>query len=168
MLRNPYFLLLYMALGSVIPLGVALFAQFAMKLAPCDFCIYQRYPYALVLFFLVFTIPGVFYPQWIRLQALGAAVAWLITSGLGFYHFGIEQGWVSYQGECVGAAPVSSELADLKAQIAAAPLVSCADVGWEFLGISMPFWNGVAGLALALGMFYMLRLQWRDDAARRS
>lgn len=161
MLRNPYILLVYLLLGSVVPLFIALFAQFVMKLHPCDFCVYQRYPYAIVLFFLVFSLPGLNLPNWIRLQALFASIAWLVTASLGFYHFGIEQGVIPYSGECVSSPLASTDIADLKAQIASAPLVSCAEVGWEFLGISMPFWNGVTGLALALGMLYILRLQRR-------
>lgn len=162
LLRNPYLILPYMLLGAVIPLGFALFAQFVLKLPPCDFCLYQRYPYAMVLALLLFTLPGLQYPQWIQFQGLLAAIAWLVTAGLGFYHFGIEQGLISYSGECVSGPLASTDIADLKAQIEAAPLVSCAEVSWDFLGFSMPFWNGIVGLVLALGMFYMLHLQRRQ------
>lgn len=160
-LRNPYLILPYMLLGAAVPLLFALYVQYIQQIPPCDFCMFQRYPYAMVLALLFFTLPGLNYPQWLQFQGLLAALAWLTTSGVGFYHYGIEQGWIAYQGECVSGTAASTSLADLKAQIASAPLVSCAEVEWEFLGISMPFWNGVTGLALALGMLYMLRLQRR-------
>lgn len=156
-LKNPYLILPYMLLGSVVPLFFALFVQYVQHYPPCEFCLLQRYPYLMVLAFVMFTIPGLQFPHWVRLQGLFAALAWLTTSAIGFYHFGIEQKWISYSGECVSGAPTSSSIADLKSQIEAAPLVSCAETGWSMLGISMPLWNALLGLALALGMFYLLR-----------
>ncbi|MFZ4125589.1 MAG: disulfide bond formation protein B [Rickettsiales bacterium] len=129
---------------------------------PCHFCMFQRYPYVLVLVLSVFALIGMRYKEWVQMQAVFAVLAWLTTSGLGFYHYGIEQGWVSYQGECVSSANATNSLADLKASIEAAPLVACNQTGWEFLGISMPFWNGVTGLVLALGMVYILRMARRQ------
>jgi disulfide bond formation protein DsbB len=161
-LRNPYILLLYMLLGAAVPLGFALIVQYGFGYPPCHFCMLQRYPYAMVFALLIFTIPGLNYTPWIQLQALFAAIAWLTTSAIGFYHFGIEQGVISYHGECVGGDAATTNLADLKASIEAAPLVSCNQTGWEFLGVSMPFWNGVTGLALALGILYIVRLQRRN------
>lgn len=156
-LRNPYLIVAFMLAGSALPLGFALITQYGFGHPPCPFCLYQRYPYVLVLVLTIFALMGMRYKEWVQFQALLTVMAWLTTSGLGFYHYGIEQGWVKYKGECVSADIASSSLEDLKAQIMAAPLVSCAEVGWEFLGISMPFWNGVTGLALAFGMLYILR-----------
>jgi len=162
LLRGSGALLQYMLLGAALPLCFALFVQYVLHYPPCDFCIYQRYPYILILFLVALSLIGLKFKEWVQLQALFAVIAWLITSGLGFYHFGIEQGVISYTGECVGAPmAANSTLDDLKAQIEAAPLVSCNETGWEFLGVSMPFWNGVTGLALALGMLYILRYQRR-------
>ncbi|MBN8543934.1 MAG: disulfide bond formation protein B [Alphaproteobacteria bacterium] len=159
---HPFLLIQAMFFGAALPLCFALYVQYVQHLPPCPFCIYQRYPYVLVLVLAIFALIGMRYKEWVQMQAVFAVLAWLTTSGLGFYHFGIEQGWVDYQGECVSSAVSSTSLEDLKAQIASAPLVSCAEVGWDFLGISMPFWNGVTGLVLALGMLYMLRMARRQ------
>jgi disulfide bond formation protein DsbB len=161
-LHRPAFLLLYMLLGAAVPLGFALFVQYVQHYPPCHFCLYQRYPYLLIFALLLFTIPGLNYAGWIRFQALLAVLAWLVTSGLGFYHFGIEQGVIPYQGACVSEPLADNSIEALKAQIEAAPLVACNETSWEFFGLSMPFWNGVTGLVLALGMLYMLRLQRRQ------
>jgi disulfide bond formation protein DsbB len=162
-LRHPplFTLPLLMFLGSAGPLGFALISQYAFYYPPCHFCMLQRYPYALILLVLLpFTFLGATLGaakrDWVRAQGLFALLAWLTTASFAFYHVGIERGWVNYQGECVSHVEAGATAEDLKAAITNAPLVSCEEPSWEFLGLSMAFWNGVTGLTLAAMMFYLL------------
>jgi disulfide bond formation protein DsbB len=147
-----------MLFGSAGPLGFALISQYALHYPPCHFCMLQRYPYALILIVLLpFTLLGIGYRNWVRIQGLFALLAWLMTAAIAFYHVGVERGIIDYQGECVSAAPAGAGIEDIKAAITAAPLVSCKDARWEFLGRSMAFWNGITGLVLAALMAILLR-----------
>ena len=162
-LRQPplFTLPLLMFLGSAGPLGFALISQYAFYYPPCHFCMLQRYPYALILLVLLpFSFLGAALGaakrDWIRAQGFFALLAWLITAAFAFYHVGIERGIVDYQGECVSHVEAGAGVEDLKTAITNAPLVSCEEPTWQFLGLSMAFWNGVTGLMLAAMMGYLL------------
>jgi disulfide bond formation protein DsbB len=162
-LRSPpiFTLPLLMFLGSAGPLGFALISQYAFYYPPCHFCMLQRYPYALILlvllpFSFLGTALGKAKRDWIRAQGFFALLAWLMTAAFAFYHVGIERGIVDYQGECVSHVEADVSVGDLKAAITSAPLVSCEEPTWQFLGLSMAFWNGVTGLTLAAMMIYLL------------
>lgn len=132
-------------LGSAALLGGALFFQYVVGLAPCQLCVWQRWPHlvAVVIGLLVWFVPA----AWV--MALGAmAVA---TSGvLGVYHTGVERGWWEGPTTCSGGADIGSMNPEqLLNHIMAAPVVRCSDVAWEMLGLSMASWNAIASFALA-------------------
>lgn len=66
-------------------------------------------------------------------------LALLTNSGIGFYHFGVEQQWWSF-GDCTADLDMSSVEA-LKASLFNAPTVRCDEVQFQFLNISMAGWN---------------------------
>ena len=145
-------LALFLLAGGVLPLAFALTTQYGFGLPPCHFCLLQRYPYVLVAVCgaTLFLLPKKPYP----FTAL-AIIGWLTTAALGLYHTGIEEGWVAYRGGCVADASTAATLEELRAQIAAAPRVSCDAPLAEFLGLSMASWNalgafGLIGIALYL------------------
>lgn len=149
-----------LVLGGALPLGFALVAQYGFGLPPCHFCLLQRYPYALPL------LAGMLWlllrPRAaLRRALLGvAALGWVATAGLGLYHTGIERGWVAYRGGCVADMRAAASLEDLRAQVLAAPRISCADAAASFLGLSMASWNSITALGLALlSGFAYLRLK---------
>lgn len=146
-------------LGGALPLCVALVAQYAFALPPCHFCLLQRYPYGVAIVAGVLSLlvvrGGV---RW-RIIVLIGALAFLTSGALGAYHTGIERGWVDYTGGCVTDASASGTLDDLRAQIMAAPAVSCSDAVASFAGLSMASWNSL----YALGLLVLWLLQYRFD-----
>lgn len=141
MTRTQYILL---AAGGSAALMLAAFAfQHLGGMAPCKLCIWQRYPHVIAI-----VLGGVAMAVRHSLPvALGACAA-LATSGIGFYHAGVEQGWWQGPTTC-SSGPVSGISADaLLDQIMAAPLVRCDEIPWELFGLSMAAWNGVISLAL--------------------
>jgi disulfide bond formation protein DsbB len=148
----------YAAAGSAFVLAGALMFQ-AMGYAPCHLCIWQRWPH-LAAVLIGLAILAFRLPSWTALLGMLAALS---TSGLGFYHSGVERHIFAGPADCTSGA-VSSTLsaADLMAQINAAPLVRCDEIPWEMFGITMANLNAVGSLVLA-GIWL-----WAFLKARRS
>lgn len=140
------FLILVAAAGSAAMMLGALGFQYIGEMAPCKLCYWQRYPHVAaagigaIAFFL---------PTGVLLPYLGALAA-LTTSGIGFYHTGVERGWWEGPTTCT-SGPIENLTPDqLMQQIMGAPLVRCDEVPWEMFGLSMATWNGIVSLGLAL------------------
>jgi disulfide bond formation protein DsbB len=133
------------ATGSALLLAAAFFFQYVMGLAPCELCIWQRWPHAIAILLgiLMLVSPG----RWIA--ALGALVMFA-GAGIALYHTGIESGW--WPGPTTCTAPAAGDLApeDLLNKILSEPVVLCDEVAWSLFGISMAAWNGIASLVLAM------------------
>lgn len=135
----------YAAAGSAFVLAGAFMFQ-AAGYAPCHLCLLQRWPHlaaALIgLAILAFRLPG-----WTALLGMAAA---LTTSGLGFYHSGVERKIFAGPTDCTsGAVDATLSAADLMKQINSAPLVRCDEIPWDMFGITMANLNAVGSLALA-------------------
>ena len=138
-------LVLIAAGGSAALLLGAFGSQYLGGLAPCKLCLWQRWPHgaAVVIGVLAFFVPV---PALIWLGALAAAT----TSGIGFYHAGVEQGWWEGPTTCTSGPIGGLSSEQLMEQIMNAPLVRCDDIPWELFNISMAGWNALISLALAL------------------
>ncbi|SDC10236.1 disulfide bond formation protein B [Ruegeria marina] len=148
-------LILLAAGGSAALLLGAWAFQYIGGLAPCKMCIWQRYPHgAAVLIGALALATG-----W-RLLPWAGALAALTTSGVGFFHAGVEQGWWEGPTTCTSGPIGGLSAEQLMEQIMNAPLVRCDEIPWQMLGISMAGWNGLISLALAL--------LWLLAATRRS
>ncbi len=141
--------LLILAAAAAAALLVALALQLIGGLPPCPFCIYQRYPYLVVI---LVCLLG----WWLgrpRLTLALAALALLADAGLATYHVAIEQGWVGLPESCAAVGKATT-IEELRRQIQAAP-ARCDQVGFTFLGLSLAAWNllyaaGLTVLAVAM------------------
>ena len=137
--------LIALAAGGSAALLLGAFAfQHLGGLAPCKLCIWQRYPHVATI---ALGALALFVPLPI-LIALGALAA-LITTGIGGYHVGVEQGWWEGPTTCSSAPVDNLDPNALFDQIMAAPLVRCDEIAWQFAGLSMAGWNMVISLVLA-------------------
>lgn len=132
------------ACGSATLLLAAFAFQHLGGLAPCQMCIWQRYPHVAAV-----TAGGLAWMLGWAPLLLAGAVAALTTSAIGFFHAGVEQGWWQGPATC-SAGDIGDISADaLLDQILTAPLVRCDDIPWDMFGLSMAAWNGIASLCLA-------------------
>ncbi len=130
----PYFLFL----AGFIPLSLALISQHFFGMQPCPLCIYQRYPFIVVIFFSVLAL--FIKNRKLRLSVVFISIlAFLINTGISFYHFGVEQDWWDF-GDCTANLDASS-IEALRASIFNAPNVRCDEVQFELFGLSMAGWN---------------------------
>lgn len=135
-------------LGSAALLIGALGFQYIGELAPCPMCIWQRWPHlaAVLLGLLVITV---LWRQRRWLSVIGAGIM-LVSTGLGLFHAGVEQGWWEGPTSCSGMNPSGMTAEEMLSVLEAAPLVRCDEIVWDFLGLTMAAWNGIISLGLAI------------------
>lgn len=133
--------------GSAFLLLAALTFQ-AAGYAPCELCIYQRWPHLVAA---VIAAATWFLRLPTRVMAVLGAMAAAVAAGLAFYHVGVELHWWAGPSACSGGANLANlSVQDLMAQIQAAPLVRCDEVAWSLFGISMAGWNAAASVGLVV------------------
>jgi disulfide bond formation protein DsbB len=144
MTLTPRSLILLATLGSVGLLGGAFAFQYIGGLAPCQLCLWQRWPHAAaILIGVVALATGLRGLVW-----LGGLAA-LTTAGIGMFHVGVEQLWWEGLATCTAGSIEGISTADLldpTKDIAA--VVRCDEIAWSLLGISMAGWNVVLSLVL--------------------
>jgi disulfide bond formation protein DsbB len=134
------------ALGSASLLLGAFGFQYIGGLAPCTFCLWQRWPHALAV--LVGLVSLKIQRTWLAL--LGAASA-LTSAGIGIFHTGVERKlWAGLQ-SCSSNLDVSNLSAEAALQaIMTSKVVKCDEVAWSLAGLSMASWNAIFSVGLAL------------------
>ncbi|MES2539598.1 MAG: disulfide bond formation protein B [Pseudomonadota bacterium] len=138
-------LILIATLGSVALLGGAFAFQYIGGLAPCQLCLWQRWPHAAAIAIgLVALLTG-----WRGLALLGVLAA-LATAGIGIFHVGVEQLWWEGLASCTAGSIEGISAADLldpSKDVAA--VVRCDEIAWQMLGVSMAGWNAILSVVLA-------------------
>jgi disulfide bond formation protein DsbB len=144
--------LLLLAAAAAAALASALFLQYVGGFKPCSLCIYERYPYLVV-------IAAGLIGAWLgrpRAALAVVALALAVNVGLATFHVGVEQGWFALPETCAALGQATT-VEELKAQLLAAP-ARCDQVPLTVLGLSLAGWNGVlaAGL-LVVALLALLR-----------
>jgi disulfide bond formation protein DsbB len=138
-------LIMIATLGSVALLGGAFAFQYIGGLAPCQLCLYQRWPHAAaILIGIVALTTG-----WRGLAWLGALAA-IATAAIGAFHVGVEMKWWEGLATCTAGSIEGISAADLLNPAKdVAKVVRCDEIAWSMLGISMAGWNVILSLVLA-------------------
>jgi disulfide bond formation protein DsbB len=140
---------LLVLIASAALVGGALLFQYVGNLAPCELCLYQRWPYyAAIPLSLAALLAG---RRPATLGLLAACVLLFVAGGaLAFYHVGVEQHWFQGPTACTGSVSSSGSVEDFTKRLLEAPPVRCDEVAWSFLGISLAGWNFLASLGLVV------------------
>ena len=138
------------ALGSALLLGAAYYFQYVVGLAPCDMCLWQRYPHMLAVLFGLLTIPLLVEPVAALVFALVAVLSLFASAGLGVYHAGVELHWWQGPPSCTGRVPGGLTPEQLKEWLMNARMVRCDEVPWKMWNISMAGWNAILSGSLAI------------------
>ena len=135
-------------------LAGALGSQYVGGLYPCEMCHWQRWPHyaAVALALLSYAMRRL--PDHGRSFVWLAALAILVSGGIGVYHAGVEAGIFEGLTQC-SSGPGGGSSADILADIMATPLVRCDQVQFSFLGVSMAGWNAILSLASALLILWL-------------
>lgn len=134
-------LIVLAATGSLLLLAGAFLFQFA-GFAPCQMCLWQRWPHAAAVVIGVFALG---YTRPPGMLAWGGALAALTTAGLAAWHSGIERGWWPGPAACTGGGDLGGDLLSTTGS----GIVRCDEVPLYILGFTMANLNMLASLALA-------------------
>ena len=139
---------------SILSLSIAYFIQYALGHKPCNLCIIERIPYiaSIILISLIFIIS-----KYEKIISSIILVFFIFGAVVSFYHFGIEQSFFSESLICElsNNNPLNKE--ELLNQLKKAEIVSCKDVTFRFLGLSLATINTIISLALSGIMFKVIK-----------
>ena len=131
---------------SILSLSIAYFIQYVLGHKPCNLCIIERIPYiaAIILISLIFILN-----RYQKIISSLILIFFIFGAVVSFYHFGIEQGFFSESLVCDlgNSRPLSKE--ELLNQLKKTEIVSCKDVTFRFLGLSLATINTIISIILS-------------------
>ena len=135
---------------SIFALIAAYFVEYILGYKPCNLCLIERLPYffAIVIIFLYLTINR--FEKFI-LIFLGL----IFASGtiLSFYHFGIEQGFFKESLVCISNDEINSLIKEDLIKELQKKVVSCKDVQFTLLGLSLASINAIISFIISVITF---------------
>ena len=147
MLHNNKFILNGILAFSIFSLVIAYYIQYVLGHKPCNLCLIERIPYisAVILVSLMFIIK-----KFEKAIAGTVMLFFIFGAVISFYHVGIEQGFFSESLVCdLGSANESLSKEDLLKQLENKTVVSCKDVTFRLLGLSLATINTVISILLS-------------------
>ena len=135
---------------SILSILFAFYVEYILGHKPCNLCLFQRLPYILIIFLIVLLL---IFRNFERLIFLFLSIIFLSGALLALYHVGIEQGIFSESFVCKGDdndGTLNKEeiLKQLKIR-----QISCKDVTFTILGVSLATINTFVSAILAIITF---------------
>ena len=151
--KNSLFLIIVLFL-LILSLISAFIIEYGLGHKPCKLCLYQRYPYyvSILLLTSIFVLK-----KNIKIHFLLLSIVFFLGAIVAFYHFGIEQGFFEESTVCETKnlnQVLSKE--DLLKQLKQ-NTISCKDVTFRFLGLSLASINTIFSLILSYIFFMMFK-----------
>jgi len=148
------FILNIILIFSVFALIAAYFIQYILGHEPCNLCLIERIPYfaAIIFISLIFI-----FSKFEKFFSLIIGLFFIFGSIVSFYHFGIERGFFSESFVC-GLSDNNTTIStqDLLKQLEK-NTISCKDVTFKILGISLATFNTIFSFVLSVIMIKIFR-----------
>lgn len=145
---------IYIFLINIFVILSALFIEYILKVKPCVLCIYERYPYYLIL---LFTILFFFKTNWKNQLMILIIITSIVSFFLAGYHVGIEYGLINELSSCKTEVSknISKDILLKELQSKLAP--SCKEVAFKLFGLSLASINMIMSLILTI-LYYKIFL----------
>jgi disulfide bond formation protein DsbB len=140
------FILNIVLIFSIFALIAAYFIQYILKHEPCNLCLVERIPYfaAIILISLIFILN-----KYEKLITLIVGLFFIFGAIVSFYHFGIEQGFFNESFVCdLNNNDKVTSAKDLLKQLRG-KTVSCKDVTFKVLGLSLATFNTIISIIIS-------------------
>ena len=155
MFNNNKFILNSVLTFSIISLSIAYFIQYVLGHKPCNLCLIERVPYisGVILISLIFIIR-----KYEKVIAGIIMLLFVFGAVISFYHVGIEQGFFDESLVCdLGRSNENLSKEDLLKQLEINTVVSCKEVTFRFLGLSLATINTVISILLSAIMIRVIK-----------
>ena len=143
---NNIFLIVILAIISLTIIS-ALIIEYWLGHEPCRLCLYERIPYFLSMLLIIKIL---FIKKYEKITFLILSLVFIGSAALAFYHFGIEQGFFSESLVCTtGDLSKTLSKEELLQQLKQNS-ISCKDVSFRILGLSLAAINTIFSLVLSV------------------
>ena len=145
MLNNKSLFLILILLVSFVALISAFFIEYVLGHQPCNLCILERIPYVVAIVIILLNYK---FSQFEKLFLVLLIIVFLTATILSVYHFGIEQSFIEESLVCNlknGSNMLLKE--DILKQLHEKN-VSCKDVTFKILGLSLTSYNIIVSLLI--------------------
>ena len=131
---------------SILSLSIAYFIQYVLGHKPCNLCLIERIPYiaSLILISLIFIIN-----KFEKIISIIILLFFIFGAIVSFYHFGIEQGFFNESLVCDLGNNANLSKEQLLKQLENSSIVSCKDVTFRVLGLSLATINTIISILLS-------------------
>ena len=139
---------------SVLSLSIAYFIQYILGHKPCNLCVIERIPYlaSVVFISLIFIIN-----KFNKIIAGIILLFFIFGSIISFYHVGIEQGFFNESFVCnLGTSGDNLSKDQLLKELENVP-ISCKDVTFRLLGLSLATINTIISVLLSVIMIKVIK-----------
>jgi len=134
-------------LFSIFALISAFFIQYVLGHQPCNLCLFERIPYILVIIIISFCL---FFKKFEKISLILLSLIFLFATLVSFYHFGIEQGFIKESLVCNLSDQNSSLVAEDILKELKKKTISCKDITFKILGLSLATINTIISLIFSI------------------
>ena len=140
---------------SILSLSIAYFIQYILGHKPCNLCLIERIPYLSAIIFVAL----IFIVKRFEKTFSGIILIFFIFGAIiSFYHVGIEQGFFSESLVCdLGNSKDNLSKEDLLKQLENSTIISCKEVTFSFLGLSLATINTIISILLSVIMIKVIK-----------
>ena len=151
--KDNKFILNGILIFSIISLAIAYFVQYVLGHKPCNLCLIERIPYiaSVILISVIFIIN-----KFEKIISIIILLFFIFASIVSFYHFGIEQGFFNESLVCDLENNKRLSKEQLLKQLESSSIVSCKDVTFRVLGLSLATINTIISIILSAIMIKII------------
>ena len=132
---------------SIFVLISAYFVEYILGYKPCNLCLIERLPY----FFAIITILlCLVINKFYKIVFILLTITFAVGTILSFYHFGIEQGFFKESLVCAANNEINSLAKEDLIKELQKKVVSCKDVQFTLLGLSLAIINTIISFILSV------------------
>tara|TARA_B110001452_G_scaffold242437_1_gene225222 strand:- start:64 stop:564 length:501 start_codon:yes stop_codon:yes gene_type:complete len=135
---------------SVFALFAAYFIQYVLGHQPCNLCLFERVPYILTIIIIIISF---IFNKYEKIYLALLSIIFISATLISFYHFGIEQGFIKESLVCnLDSLNDNLTAEDILNQLKE-KTISCKDVTFKILGLSLATINTIISFLLSVIMF---------------
>lgn len=137
---------------SIISLVSAYFIEYILGYKPCNLCLIERLPYFITI---IIILIGSMVSRLEKIILITLALIFSAATILSFYHFGIEQGFFNESLVCISNNEINNLSKEDLLKELQKEVVSCKDVQFTLLGLSLATINAIISFILSVITFML-------------